>query len=230
MSEATPQELAARATQKGTFSFADALKGRSYPSEDVPVWLDEATAYPLLENDAKLAETKAQIKDYEVRRELAGGKLISVEAKEYKALIEKRDALDAERKAISEALASSRYVFTVHGIPTGVVEDMRLVASEEHPHEYEEYMNPITGQRVREEKPNPARDRLFTNLLWQAHILKITDPEGNEDVLPSLETVAATRRNIPAAGVEALVEAMDKVDMAVNWFNAVADESFLVKP
>lgn len=230
MSEATPQELAARATQKGTFSFADALKGRSHPTEEVSVWLDEATAYPLLENDIALSEVKAQLRDYEVRRELAGGSLIDVEAAEYTALIEKRDELDSQRKDIAEALAPSRFVFTVQGIDVGVKEDLLAQAVAEYPYEYDEYTNMITGQKVRDEKVSPQRNRLYTNLLWQAHIVKITDPDGNEDFLPALETIAATRRGIPAAGVDELSNAMDKVDMAVDWFRAIADESFLAKP
>lgn len=227
MSDATPQELAAQATTKGVLNFADVLKGRAYPSEDVNVWLDEATAYPLIDNDEKLAAVKSRIKVLDDRAAI--NTLTTEDQAIYDGLDIERKELEVERLTISEALKDSRYVFTVRGISTGLAEDLLTQSVDQHPYEYDTYFNQITGQKVQTEKPSPERDRLYTNLLWQAHIVKITGPDGSEQLMPDLETVAALRREIPKAGVQVLAEAIDKVDMAVGWFTAIADETFLAK-
>ena len=220
MSDANIEELVETATAKGKFSFASALKGRSYPTDTVVVWLDEEAAYPILRLDGEIAQLKARVSllpDDEDKAKVA------------KAYEKQIAELEKELKAVSESLKASRYTFTVRGIDPGTQDDLLAKAVAEYPYEYDEYRNEITGQRIREEKASAERDRYYTNLLWQAHIIKIEDAEGNEDFMPDLETIAATRRIVPRAGYSAIAEVIDKVDMAVNWFAAVVDEGFLAK-
>lgn len=221
MSDSTPQELANALLEKGTFKFADALKGRTYPIEDVDIYLDEAAAYPLTQIDGRanaLDHKISNIKPEKIDEEFA------------KALLAQRDVVEEERVAITEALKSKRYVVTLTGIEPGKQDEFRAQAYEEYPAQYTEYYtNPLTGARSREEIPSRERDRLFTNLIWQAHVLRITDPSGAVDERPDLDTVAGMRYALPVASRVHLEQGIEKVDNAVDWYEALADEVFLVK-
>ena len=220
MSDATPEGLVEKATAKGKFNFADVLKGRGYPEDTATVWLDESVAYPLLELDIKIAEKKAKLSRLPLDEDNAqAAAAIDAEIEE----------LQAKVTEVSDQLKESRFTFLLRGVDNGTAEDLLELALAEYPYEYDEYYNPITGARVREHKENQKRDRYYTNLLWQAHIISITDAEGNEDFMPSLETVAAARRVMPRAATAKIAETIDKVDMAVDWFAAVVDEGFLAK-
>jgi hypothetical protein len=221
VSDQTPEQIANAMLTKGTFNFADALRGRTYATEEVDVYLDEATAYPLLDVDGRLAFIDKKVSTIDPEKL---GEQFAVD------LLAKQAEVQAERVAITEALKGSRFVFTIKGVDGGTVEDLRKAATDMYPIEYGEYYNnPITGERLRDELPNPERDKYFTNTLWQAHILKIVAPDGSEDSLPPLETIAAMRRILPNASRFALEQAIGKVDMAVNWYGALADEVFLAK-
>lgn len=223
MSDKTVEELVRESTQKGSFKFLDALRNRSHPTDLVNVYLDEAAAYPLIELDQKITPLRNMIAALGDQESDGEPGQIYLELKAEIAEVEK------EIEAVSETLKHSRYVFHVRGVTPGFQEDILTKVRADYPVEYDEYTNEVTGARVKEEIESPERDRLYTNLLWQGHIVKIVDPEGNEEVAPDLETIAALRRELPVAATYELEQAMQKVDMAVDWQKLVVDEGFLAK-
>lgn len=222
MSDSTPEELAKELLTPKRFKFADALRDRTHPEEKVNVYLDEAEAFKLLELEKRAKQVEHDLVRF-------GVPTTDIDHERYAKLEKLKDEVEAERAAVTESLAGSKYVFTVRGVDNGFGEDVLKKARADYPIEYEEYTNQITGARVRDEKSNPERDRFYTNMIWQGHIVKIEAPDGSVDTAPDLETVAALRRVIPIASRNALEVAIDKVDMAIDWYKALADESFLAK-
>lgn len=222
MSDLSPEEIAKDMLTPKRFKFTDALRNRTHPEEEVNVYLDEAEAFKLLDVNKRGDQVKHDITRF-------GAPVTEIDIERFAKLEALRDEIEVERQAITKALEPSKYVVTVRGVEPGFEEDALKVARDEYPIEYEEYQNPITGARVKEEKPSPERDRYFTNMLWQAHVVKIVNTDGAADIAPDLETVSAMRRQIPVASRNALEVAIDKVDMAVDWYKGLADESFLAK-
>jgi hypothetical protein len=76
---------------------------------------------------------------------------------------------------------------------------------------------------------DPDRNTLFTELLWQKHIVKITAPDGSVQDGVSLEDVSELRRSLPIAATGKLTEAIEKIRTATAVFMFSADEDFLAK-
>jgi hypothetical protein len=76
---------------------------------------------------------------------------------------------------------------------------------------------------------NPDRDRYFTGLLWQAHIKKIVDPQGNEQEGITVEDAFELRRSLPLASIGKITEAIEKMRAATAVFMMTVDEDFLAK-
>lgn len=222
MSDKTPEQLANDTLTRENFSFADALKGRNYPEETVVVYLDDTFAYEAMELAAKVQEYTVRVAEY--------GKAVTADEKrELKAL----ESLLADAKTaqadLAERLKGIRYEIVVKGVSTGFDEDALTVARAEYPVEYSSDLNAFTGATTRNEVPDPARDRYYTNLRWQGRIKQITSPSGAVDTNLSLESVAAIRRTLPKIAAAILADAIEKVDVAVEWYDALADEVFLAK-
>lgn len=201
MSEATIEELVEKATSEEVFSFAEVVQGRSYPSEDVNIYLDEATAYRI----AKIEEA------------------IAVEADS-----DRVNKLEAEIISLREQLEKSKYVFKIAGIPTEVREGLLTKAYAEIPATYHHNKNFLTGGLEKVEKESPERDKLYTNLLWQAHVNQIIAPDGRVETSPSLAAIVAFR-GAPLSQQQKLANAINKLVVAADAFEQVVDDDFLAK-
>lgn len=190
-------------TDKKTFSIVEAIRGRSYPSFKVDVYLDEAAAFQASEAQQELDETVD----------------ISVDRTDLKAELD--DALNR--------MLDSKVTFTIGGISEGDREDILNKALEKFPFEYEETKNPITGLTTKTEIEDPKRDKYFTNLLWQAQIRKIESADGSTQDGLTIDEIAELRRTLPMAALAQINEAVEKVRIATVRFMQRVNEDFLAK-
>ena len=190
-------------TDKKTFSIVEAIRGRSYPSFKVDVYLDEAAAFEAAELQEELDTTVDSAVDT-------------------KAIQKKIDAAVAR-------MNKTKVTFTIGGISEGEREDVLNKAIEAFPYEYEETKSPITGVVTKTEIEDPKRDKYFTNLLWQAQIRKVESADGGVQDEFSIEEIAELRRSIPVAGLAAINEAIEKVRIATLRFMQKVNEDFLAK-
>jgi hypothetical protein len=100
--------LVEKATAPGTFSVLDAIKGRSYPEDDVTVYTDAAAAYEI-----RLLEEK--IADVEDGNEV--------------------NALDAELERLKHRVRDSKMVFHLRGFNRGVIDGIMKQGREKFPWE-----------------------------------------------------------------------------------------------
>lgn len=196
-------DIVEEAKAPGTFNIIDVLKGTSRPKDNVDVYLDEETAYEAANLKIKLSQTDSKDKEY------------SVIEKKLDALISKLD--------------ESKYTFVVSGITEGRREEIYNQVAEKFPIEYEETVNPFSGEKTKEEKDNKERDRLFTSLLWVEQISKIISPNGDEQTSLTLQDVSALRATLPIAASGLINQAIEKVRAATAMFMISVDEDFLAK-
>jgi cell division septum initiation protein DivIVA len=204
------EEKANEALKPGKFSIINVLRGRGYPTQEVSVYVDDSRAYEA----AKLQEKIDKLEEN----------------------INPTDAEIAEAKKLTKTLAiivkemdNSRYVFLITGISEGKREELLERAIAAHPIEHEEIKHPFTGEVTKKDKESPERNKLFTDLLWEANISKITAPDGSvqEDVL--MEDVMDLRNLLPVASAKAITDATENIRISTAVFMFKADEDFLAK-
>jgi len=216
LSEKDIIELTEQAKAPGRFSIVEALKDKAFPSDEINIFIDEDAAFMAAEVEEKikkLANTMDSTVDSAELAELT---------KRHEELIENLD------KTIKE-MGDTRYVFHIQGISEGQREDLYDRALEKFPMQHEVDRNPLTGEVERREKENPKRDRLFTNLIWQAHIKKIVAPDGSVQEGITVEEAIELRRALPLASIGKVTESIEKLRTATALFMLSADENFLAK-
>lgn len=206
-------ELVEEAKKPGVFNIVNALKERAYPHDDVVVYLDEQSAYEASVLTERIEELNKEV-------------LILATPE----LQEELDTLTRQRKILLDSIESSKYIFKIVGVSEGKRDELMKKAAKRFPIEYKEDKNPFSGEVTRTELENDERDRYFTNLIWQAHIAKITDPEGNLQEGVSLDDVAVLRDALPIASQGKINQAVEKIRNATALFLYSVDEDFLAKP
>ena len=197
------KDVVESAKAPGTFNIVNLLRERAYPEYAVTVYVDEASAFAGGEIDERITTTED---DAEVER------------------------LMAERDEIVEKLKKSAIKFYLKGIAESSRNDLLKQARKKYPIEYSRDANPMTGEIVKEEKPSTERDELFTDLLWQASIVKVEDAEGNIQENIGFTDVSNMRSMLPLASVAKITEAIDKIRVATAVFMHEVNEDFLPKP
>lgn len=200
----SPEELATAASQPGTFSFMDRLKGRNYPTETVTVYLDEAAGYAIRKLGSKLAnETDAdKVKALEIE------------------LVER----------VAEAKASA-IDFKLRAISSEAYDKIIDEVDETIPTEYEETVSPLTGQKTKTPLPSQERETLFQSLLWSAFIEDIIEvATGASAGKPTPEDVVQYRLNLPLDGVRQIGITITALRMTVEWMDGIQDEGFFPTP
>lgn len=199
---------AQEASEPGKFSFIDRVRGRAHPTDSVVIYLDEALAYKrkkLSESLDKAARSKKDVED--------------------------RIAIEAEIENVDKELAKSKYTIDLRGF---VSEDYQAIIDEvreQYPAEYEETVNPLSGERVKTEIPNEDAMKFLNCLLWSRSITKITDPEGNEDTEGISPGVAGyLRMHLPLHGVSRVDKAIQDMRLVTAWMDEIQDESFFRTP
>lgn len=197
------QEVTDAAMKPGTFSIVDAIKERAYPSDDIAVFMDEASSYKAAELSKKLESLEPTTEDY----------------------INTQKQLDE----VLEFIEKSKYVFTITGISEGKREELYELTLKKFPMEYKEEKNVLTGETKKVEIETPERDSLFTTLLWSAYITKITNPEGAIQENLSPEDADELRKSLPIAVNGIINSAIQNMRAATALFMYKVDEDFLAK-
>lgn len=94
-----------KATNIATFSVLDAIKGTAYPTDDIKIYTDGASAYEIDVIETRIAETEDE---------------------------DKVNVLDEERKALVEKVAASALTFTLHGFAPKIVKAINESAAAKH--------------------------------------------------------------------------------------------------
>jgi len=200
----------------GTFNIVEVLQDRSYPETTVDVFLDEGLVYraAILDEEIKVAENN-----------LASSKN-SAKAKA------RLEDLTTKRESIREDLFKSMHTFYLTGIPEGKREQIYADAKKKYPVEYvpNNDLSGLLGNATKEEKESPERDNLFTDYLWQAHIKKIVNNDGDEQTDFSYSTISSMRHNLPLSAMILINEAIEKLRSASALFTISTGEDFLAKP
>ncbi len=206
------REAVDEAKAPNKFNIVDVLNNRAYPEDVVSVVLDEALAYEA-----------AMIKD---RIEELSAELSNNKDSELEDLISKRDEL-------SKKLSESSYKIHIKGISEGQREESYNEARKKYPVEYENSNNIsdlLSSNSPKAEKESPQRDTLFTDYLWQKHIVKIVNPDGDEQEKLAFNTVRAMRDSFPLSATMKINEAIEKLRTSTAIFMMETGEDFLAKP
>lgn len=208
-----PAELAQSATERGTFSFAQAVQDRNYPEIKVPVYLDEQLVQRLIELDAEIA-----VIDFDS----SAMNQVPVE------VADKYNAARDERDEVVEKLRATQYTVLIKGISPERQEILEAKSYELVPKEYEDAINPITGQPLKVERPSTERDAVFSSLLRLEHIQWIEDANGNRDdsIVNDLDALAATWKRLPLVARVKVDEAITDSTIAVDFYRDLVDEVF----
>lgn len=202
-----PQELAEAQTKKGTFSFADAIRGLNYPQKPVTVYLNEQLGLELIglreQRDGNPQKKLLPVLD---PQELA--------------------RIDAEIKRVEDELQNYKYTILLQGISEERRDELNDLAIESYPIDYDEQVNALTMQKVKVPLENEDRDTLYNNLLWKESFVTVTDPHGNEADDLSLDVIAEFRKRAPLAAKLAINIGLADVRMASNWYEGITSADF----
>lgn len=205
-----------------TFSFADVIQGRGYPTDVVPLCTDEATAY----ERGKYLDDVLEARGDTAHLMYVGDKREAEKLKAYKRAIEDDPEVAKKVAEFDKILAASTYQFHIRGVDTETIENLRKQAIAEFPPKFKRWKNPVDGRPMEEEEEEPERQTYFTNLLWAAHVAQIVDPQGRKDTAPGYEGALAARR-MPLSQQQKLMAAISRltVDSAAFEANITPDFS-----
>jgi hypothetical protein len=210
------EQIVEQAKAPGKFNIVDVLKGRGYPTDEIDVFIDESVAFVASDMEDKIGKLREKMES-------------ETEKSKLDEILKKYEDLMAEKDALIKEMGGTRYVFHVQGISEGQRDDIWKKSVERFPIKHETDRNPLTGKVDRIEVQNPERDKYFTGLLWQAHIKKIVDPEGNEQEGITVEDAFELRRSLPLASIGKITEAVERMRAATTVFMMTVDEDFLAK-
>jgi len=201
------------AKKPGTFNIVSVLKERAYPKMSVTVTVDEQAAY-----DASVIKEKLDNLDKRWAK-----------VKKPDDVIAEEESLLAEREALSEKMSASSFTFYLQGISEGKRNELFNVARKKYPIEHDKDIDLTSGRMEKIERESPERDSLYTDLLWESHIVKIVNGDGDEQVGVSYSDVRAMRDNMPISAIGRINECIEKLRVATAVFMMEADEDFLAK-
>jgi hypothetical protein len=205
MSDATPEAVAANEMSKpGTFSLIERLQGRNMPKDSINIYLDEGAAY----------ERRRILEDLD--GEKRQGKA---------ALPEEIARLEATLAQIETSIRESVAVVHMKGISSERYDQIVDEAEATYPTEYEEWQNPLSGQKTKKAIENPKRDELFNAIFISESIEKVV-MGAEEDVNISPEWWMRFKGLAPLDGLRLVVEAAYKMRMTVQWMDEIQNEDF----
>ena len=210
-------EAVKKAKAPGVFNIVDVLQGRGYPESTVDIYLDESTIYELSTIKEKLEELdKLVVKKVETEKQKT-----------------ERENLLSEQDELNKKLLQSKYTVHLTGISEGRREEFYRNAVKKYPIQYEapnSISGLLSGDQQKIEKDSPERDALFTDYLWQGHIKKIVNPDGDEQTEFSYSTIRTMRETFPLSAMIKINEAIEKIRASTALFTLETGEDFLAKP
>lgn len=221
-------EAAVEATQPDTFDFAAAVDGRSYPSFEVPVYLDEENVQKLLDLDRERARLELRVAKRVTVTESEDSETVkSIVPMPTDGQAEELQALDEKYTALVEQLRSDRYIVTVTGISPERNIEILDESYEKYPREFEESVHPLTNVPMKTEVENAERDTYYTARLRQEHITSIVAPNGAKDTsFADLNKVITTFRRLPALARMKIDQAINESTISVDFYDEIVDEVF----
>ena len=208
MSQEKILESVEAAKAPGTFNIVQVLQERGYPKTEIDIYMDEAAMYEL-----------------------------STIAEELEGLTEKqnvqREELTTKRNETQARLLASKYCVHLMGISEGKREEFYRQAVKKYPVEYQAQsgISSLIGvDSGKTEKNSPERDALFTDYLWQGHIQKIVNPDGDEQTEFTYSTIRTMRESFPLNAMVRINEAIEKLRASTAIFTMDTGEDFLAKP
>lgn len=211
------EEIVEKARKPGTFNIVDVVKGRSYPTDTVDVFIDENVAFQASELDAAIVKISETMDKKNLDKKTLDG------------FLKKREEILDRKEKLVEEMGGTRYVFHLTGVSEGKRQDLYDKAVEKYAVEYEKNRNAFTGDTEKVELENVERDRYFTSLLWEASVVKIVAPDGDEQTSINYEEALELRRSLPLASASAITEAIEKMRAATAIFMISVNEDFLAK-
>lgn len=211
------REAVDEAKSPGTFNIVDVLQGRGYPNTSTEVYLNESAIYELSTQREKLAELEKR----------------SLKGKESEAKKNEREKVESNIEQAQSDILASKFIVHLRGISEGRREELYKQCVKKYPIEYEgnNGMSSLLGvKNEKVEKESPERDQLFTDFLWQEHLVKIVDPEGNEQSEFAYSTIRTMRETFPLNAMVKVNEAIEKLRAATALFDIETGEDFLAKP
>lgn len=185
------------------FNLGEVLAGRNYPETEVEIYLDERSGLAIQEANERLNKLAALASDGDEK------------------YIKEHEELEAHLDELVESLKERAITLKVRGIPRKTADDILKKVVAEYPIEKDSF-----GR----EKPNAEQNEAYTRLLWQAYIVQVTPPGGEPNV-PSEDDIDALLSLAPDADIEAIRQAIGKVQGASAGFEVVARSvDFLSKP
>ena len=148
---------------------------------------------------------------YELRQKVRG---LSDEDKGFK-------EANARLEELISGLNDQRYVFTLRGVPMQTQKDLfKRAKAQFKPQEKK-------GEDIADEAAE-----LYANLVWAAHIVKITAPNGAVQVSPSVETIELLRAKAPAAAQSAIEAGIQELTVGAKagFERAAQAVDFLSEP
>lgn len=210
----TAKAAAQAATTPTTFNFAEAVLDRSYPSIDVPVYLNEKAIQRWITAIREQSALELRIKS----------------TKDDARTVEQAKALeniDAEIQELAHELRAERYTVTIRGISPETQQDLEDKSFQEFPREYEDSVHALSGATIKTEKESTQREQYFATLLRQAHLVSVTAPDGATDTdFADLEKVRVTWANLPLLARAKVDEAINESTITVDFYREIADEVF----
>ena len=211
------REAVDQAKEPGVFNILEVLQGRGYPTHTVDIYLNESAIYDLSVQRGNLEDLdKSLVKKAETEKQK-----------------NEREKIEAAIKQAESEIISSRLSVFLKGITEGRRDEAYRQAVKKYPIEHEA-PNPMSGllgkQSERVEKESPQRDTLFTDLLWQEHIVKIVDSDGNEQLEFAYSTIRTMRESFPLNAMVKVNEGIEKLRASTALFDIETNEDFLAKP
>ena len=211
------RESVDEAKAPGTFNIISVLQNRNYPKTEIIVMLDDQLAY-----QATIAKEKIDEIDTAV-----GKNKMSTDQQD------KREQLIKEKDDLIDKMAESFYRVEISGISEGIREEIFAEAKKRYPIEYENSNNLsdlLGGDSKKVEKESTERDNLFTDLLWQKSIVRVTDPEQNTQTEFPYAAIKSMRNQFPLSAIIRINEAIEKMRSSAAIFMMETGEDFLAKP
>ena len=217
MSQEEILESVETAKAPGTFNIVQVLQDRGYPGAEIDIYMDEAAMYEL----STIAEELDELDESIIKK---------AETEKQKA---QREELTTKRNDTYARLIASKYVVHLMGISEGKREEFYRQAVKKYPIEYQSQsgISSLIGVESNKiEKNSPERDSLFTDYLWQGHIQKIVNPDGDEQADFAYSTIRTMRESFPLNAMVRINEAIEKLRAATAIFTIETGEDFLAKP
>ena len=211
------RESVDEAKAPGTFNIISVLQNRNYPKTEVSVMLDDQLAY-----EAAILKEKIN----EIDTAIGKNKMTPDQQS-------KREQLIEQKEKVIDKIAECFYTVEICGISEGVREEIFAEAKKRYPVEHESSNNLsdlLGGDNKKVEKESPERDNLFTDLLWQKSIVRVTDPEQNTQTEFPYAAIKSMRNQFPLSAIIRINEAIEKMRSSAAIFMMETGEDFLAKP